>query len=216
MFSEKYAKHYEMFNRSKPYKQEIEFVYSWAGEPKKILDLGCGIAHYWKYYPKAVKISGLEKSKEMINRSPYHDRIANYDVTEAIACAWEKVDLVTALFDVINYIPVHNWWDRLPLKKGGYYIFDLWNADKVKKDGFRKTVKVVDGVTRVITPVLVGGGVVDLKIEVMNGWAIEHTEMHRLYIYDRKTIEKFCGDSFEIEEVKETESWQQWLKLRRK
>lgn len=210
LFDEKYSKHYDMFNRSKPYKQEIEFVYQWAGEPKSIFDIGAGTASYWKYYPKTVKLSGIDKSEAMAKGK----NIVIGDVTEHKFTG--NVDCVTALFDVINYIPVHNWWERLPLRKGGVFIFDIWHADKVRKDGFRKTVKVVEGITRVITPLLCDGGVVDLKIEVMNGMGVEHTEMHRMYIYDRKMIEKFCGDSFEIEEVKETESWMQWWKLRRR
>lgn len=206
-----YAKDYDLFNQDKNYKEEVKFVYKWAEKPKSILDIGCGTASYWKYFPKTVKLTGVEKSKQMISQSKYHDRIACYDVTEAIPCAWESVDCAIALFDVLNYIPKHNWWAKLPIKKGGFFIFDIWNSDKANCEGFKKTVRAICDKVRVIEPVGRDGNRIDLKIDVDGD-----TEVHPMYLYDKRMIEKFCGDEFEIVEVKETETWQQWWKLKRK
>ena len=209
---DKYAQYYDALNAEKPYKKEIDFVYAWAGRPKRILDIGCGTAEYWKHFPSEAQVSGLEKSREMINRSKYHHRIANYDVTKAIASAWERVDLVTALFDVINYIPRHDWWKRLPLKKGGSFIFDIFDDKKVWEEGFKKTTKEINGVFREITPIRFTGKYVDLKISVTNGEE-SFSEEHRLYIYSEEDIEKFCGKDFELVSTRTTDTWQKYYKL---
>lgn len=216
MFSN-YAKFYETFNRDKPYKKEIEFVYNWADKPKFLLDLGCGTANYWEYFPEECFVNGLERSEEMINiASRTKIGIFQGDILEIKKSPLKiEYDCVTALFDVINYLPRHDWWRDMPLRKYGSFIFDVFDKEKVEKDGFTKTVKTVGDSTRTITPLDYDGKEVKLQIEVENS-EVSFREIHTMYLYSRKDIEDFCARSFEIMDVKTTPKWQRWYKLVKK
>ncbi len=213
MFARDYAAYYGIFNSDKPYGDEIEFVYKWAENPDSIFDIGCGLGDYWKHYPEEVKILGVERSLAMISQSSRYKNIIcaeieNYKPDRIFDCA-------TALFDVINYIPKHDWWKNIPIKKGGYFIFDIWDKEKVDKDGFKRTQKTVGPATRTIQPIFYAGKTVSLEITVEAEGKV-YNENHAMLVWSHEDIEKFCGEEFEIVETKETESWQKWYKLRRK
>jgi hypothetical protein len=211
MFAKNYAKLYDCINSGKAYKDEIDFVYKWAGKPKSIFDIGPGTASYWCYYPENVILKGLDKSREMakFNQNVECGDIESYRTTK-------RYDCVTALFDVINYIPEHDWWKHIPVKKGGYFIFDIWNKKKVAKDGFKPTHKMVGKVERKITPMEYDGEKVHLHIEVFGDVIGNIEEEHIMYLYDEQDIMDFCGEHFEIVEMKDTNTWQQWFKCKRK
>ena len=204
---DKYAQYYDIINSDKNYKKDIDFVYTWAGKPKSVLDIGCGTASYWKYYPKQLIINGVEKSLPMMYgcRNVVCADITTKRIGGEYECA-------TALFDAMNYIPKHDWWKNLPIRKGGSFIFDIWDDKKVWTDGFKKTKKEVNGVTREITPIRFTGKYVDLKISVTYGEQ-SCVEEHRLYIYSEEDIEKFCGKEFELVSTRTTDTWQKYYKL---
>lgn len=206
-----YSQYYNIFNSEKPYKKEIEFVYAWAEKPKSIFDIGAGTGNYWKYYPKGTDIFGIDKSRDMANQSKH---IATADITK-YRHTKEVFDCATALFDVINYIPKHDWWKHIPVKKGGYFIFDIWDKNKVDNDGFQMTSKTIKGVFRKIIPIDYNGKSVDLTIDF--GDSSGHSqETHRMYVYSREDIIRFCGKEFEIVSVKPTKRWQTWYLCKRK
>ena len=217
MFDNNYSKYYDLFNSNKPYKKEIQFVYKWAEKPTWIFDIGAGTASYWKYYPKDCYILGIEKSQEMIELAKHPKSIFCEDIMTYQHCEslHGRFGCVTALFDVMNYIPKHDWWKNLPLDRGGYFIFDIWDKEKVDKDGFQLSFKMKDGVSRTIIPIKYDGKKVDLEIEVV-GKDLEFKEKHTMYLYSQADIKKFCGDEFEIVEVKPTKKWQTWIKLKRR
>lgn len=214
MFDKDYARYYELFNSDKPYENEIKLVYDLAERPKKILDIGCGTAHYWKYFPKETIIFGVEKSEYMARLARIKDAIEVIDITKR-PIMLKPMDCVTALFDVLNYIPKHGWWKNLPLKKGGFYVFDVWNTEKVELEGFLPTVKKKDGVLRLIHPTRVDKKSVDLAVDIFDGKKIFH-ERHKMYLHSHEDIVKFCGKHFEVVDVKYTNTWQTFYKLRRK
>lgn len=214
MFNKCYSQYYELFNKDKKYKKEIELVYKLAGEPKRILDVGCGTANYWKYFPTNAFLIGVEKSEAMKNLSKHRDYILTEDIKD-YKSKLTNFNAVTALFDVVNYIPKHDWWKNLPLEKGGSFVFDIWDKEKVDKDGFKQTVKTVGDVTRTITPVVYDGKKVTLNVAIMDN-GLMFQEMHTMYVWSIKDIEKFCGNEFEITEVKETKHWQCWVKCVKK
>lgn len=205
MFKE-YAKYYDKIYKDKPYKKEIEFVYNWANKPKSILDLGCGTASYWKYYPKETLMLGIEQSKEMKKQSKYAYKIALADFTKLnMKSYFKNIDCVTALFDVVNYTKSLNWIKKLPLKKDGVFIFDMWEYDKVIEDGF--SFKKTNGRT------IYGereGREVNMYISI-NGVA----EEHKMYLHSREDLINACGNKFLIESVGPTKTWQTWYKLRK-
>lgn len=210
MFS-KYAQYYDLFNSDKPYKKEIDFVYDWAERPSSIFDIGCGTANYWQYYPKETTLLGIDKSSSMISKD---ERIIHGDIAK-LGKIRARFYLATALFDVLNYIPRHDWWKNIPLREDGYFIFDTWDKEKVLKDGFKETSKTINGVSREITPLYWDNKNVFLRIDVSDGHN-HFCEEHRMFLHSHEDILKFCGDEFEVMEVKPTKTWQTWYKLRRK
>jgi len=214
MFSKPYADLYELLNRQKNYKQEIEFIWSWARRPKKIIDIGCGTANYWKYYPKGTELKGIDKSEYMIDVSEHKTNIMHGDISE-IKSITGKYELATALFDVISYIPNNDWWKYLPLNSGNYFIFDMWDEEKINKEGFKDTVRIIGNIKRTIKPISFTGDKVILKVHVI-GPGFEVNEIHEMNIYSLDDIFEFCGEEYEIVDVKKTDSWRTWVKLKRK
>lgn len=214
MFAQRYAKYYDSFYRDKPYKKEINFVYKWAGKPMSIFDIGCGTAKYWIYYPPGTRLMGIDSSLDMVNRAQ-DKRITCAGAENYSLVGYEKFDCATALFNVINYISRHDWWKNIPLKKGSYFIFDILDRKKVNKEGFKQTIKAIDGILRIITPL--GPNKKEVKLNVtIAGRDIEDTELHKMYVYSESDIKRFCGRQFEIVDKKGTKTWQTWYKLRRK
>ena len=218
MFAKTYAKYYDLLNSDKPYKKECAFVYKWAEKPKSIFDIGAGTGNYWKYYPSDVDMFGVDNSPEMTDRASelicivYGD-IMRYKLHSQIhPCGY---DCATALFNVINYIPKHDWWaENINLKKGGYFIFDVWDKKKVDTSGFRMTIKSKSGITRIINPLSYDGKRVKLNVTLASA-DFEETELHTMYIYNEAEIKRFCGRQFKIVDKKETKTWQTFYKLRR-
>ena len=210
-FNSKYSQHYDLFNSDKPYEKEIKFVYEWAQKPKWIFDIGCGTGSYWKYYPKDVQVLGVDKSRSMAQRARHAvcADITKYKHKRRFECA-------TALFDVLNYIPIHDWWGNIPVDKGGYFIFDIWDKKKVERDGFRQTTKSVDGFIRVINPTKVDEKSVDLDIYFYDDMDQEFLEKHKMYLWDQDDVVTFCGSAWELVDIKATETWQSWYKCRRR
>jgi hypothetical protein len=84
--------------------------------------------------------------------------------------------------------------------------------EKVKKEGFETTNKIIGGVNRVIVPNRKFADRVDLDIIVDNNGELI-TETHNMFIYTKMDIIRFCGNSFKIVDIVKTNSWQIWYKL---
>lgn len=217
MFQESYARQYDLLNKAKRYDLEIPFVYDWARQPRRVLDLGCGTASYWNLFPRNVQINGLEKSKAMRDLSLYKKSIILGDICKMNFDMLYGYDLVTMLFNVINYLPDLAWLDLLPVKKGGYFIFDAYDYEKVKKSGFSETKRQIGNLIRTIKPTKVNSKKVRLDIQVENpDCDLMHEESHDQYLWSDKDIEKSSQRSFDIVETKTTDTWQKWYKLRKK
>lgn len=213
MFAKHYAKYYELLNQWKPYKQEIEFVYGWANNPERIFDIGCGTGEYWKHYPKNTYLCGVEKSFAMIEKVFEEKGIVNANIEDYESNA--TFDCATALFNVINYIPQHRWWHKLPIEKDGFFIFDIWDKEKVDKDQFTKRTITFGNITRTITPLKYDGKMVELDVRVDDDGVV-FTEHHRMFVYSEEDIQEFCTDQFVIDKIKKTKDWQTWYRLKRK
>ena len=127
----------------------------------------------------------------------------------------EGFDLVTALFDVVNYIPTLDWMQHVPLKQYGSLIFDIWDTEKIKKEGFEKTERIAGGINRTVTPVYEGAKGVAFEITLETDEGV-FKEIHDMYLYSEKDIRKATESTFDIVEIRPTDSWQTWYKLRKK
>lgn len=224
MFEKKYSHYYDLFNSDKPYKDEIKFVYEWAEKPKSIFDIGAGTASYWKHYPQSVKLSGIERSAEMIQQKVGRGVLNQGDVM-TLGRPKKKYDCATALFDVLNYMPNLDWIDRIPVKRHGFFIFDVWDTDKIRREGFSVRTKKVGDFVRRITPLddsgkpitgsrFVPTDHVNLLIEVCAG-RISFKEKHTMYLHTMGDIERACGDDYIVMDTRATDTWQRWYKLAR-
>lgn len=212
MFAKPYAKLYDKFYEKKPYKKEIEFVYRWAGKPKSIFDIGCGTASYWKFYPQATKLVGIDMSRAMAlaARGVICGDITEYRPGGTFDCA-------TALFDVVNYISNFDWWKNIPIEKGGLFIFDVWDKEKVSRDGFRETNLKIGDASRRITASYYDGYSVDLRVGLVLENGRRYTETHTMFLHSQQDIEAACkAHGFTIVDMKKTRTWQTWYKLRKK
>lgn len=218
MFAQHYATYYDLLNQDAHSKEEVDFVYTLAGRPLSILDIGCGTANYWQYFPDGIDIVGLEKSEAMTGQVS-KGVIVREDVTtytNGTNILFPKpFDCALSLFDAMNYIEDHRWWAHLPLRPGGAFIFDIWDKAKVDREGFRQTKKIVGGITRTITPLSYDGKIVKLEILVdhADGW---FTEIHTMYVLSRADIIQFCGNEFDLIKTIHTDRWKTWYKLVRK
>lgn len=213
MFAEHYAKHYDLLNKNKPYRHEVEFIYLWAQMPKRILDLGCGTANYWNFFPSGVLINGIEKSIDMRKLSRYTRSIILGDICKMDYGQLYPYDLAMALFDVVNYAPNLSWIEKLPVKRGGFFIFDI--LEKKKDEKFERTERSMGNLKRIIQPrpQIKNKVTLDIFLESDSG---TEKETHDLFLWTEKDIKKAAGTAFDIVETKETESWQKWYKLRKK
>ena len=209
----RYAEVYNLINQGKPYKKECEFILQWANLPLNILDVGCGTAKYWEHFP--CEMVGIEKSQEMINQSPYSDRIINADIMSMTnSDEVDKFECATALFDVVNYIPSLAWIKKLPIKKGGLFIFDLWDLNKIDRDGFKDTKRIEGNCTREIVSLRTSRKKVTLIIKVTVGDK-QFTEEHKMNLFSESDIFWAANKVFKIKEIKFTDTWQTWYLLQR-
>lgn len=220
MFNKNYAQYYDLFNKNKPYKKEIQFVHEWAKKPKSIFDIGCGRASYWQFYPKYVQLLGIDSSRAMAhgNKDVVIADIQNYRTKK-------RFEAVTALFDVLNYIEHHGWWKNIPIELGGYFIFDIWDKEKVDRNGFRKTQRAIGDLIRTVYPFRLKNRV-ELRIEIEEKLIdstsgielLNHlcTEYHRMILHSHEDIHSYAkAGGFKIVDVKPTKKWQIWYKLRK-
>lgn len=210
MFDEHYARAYDALNDGKDYIAEAAFVYNWAGRPRTILDLGCGTARHWQYYPPHVLMRGIDASRNMRGQAGKPNHITIGDIRDIEYGLFAPFECVTALYDVVNYVDDLSWVDRLPLKRGKFFIFDIWDYDKIKRDGFEKRRKAIKGFDRTITPHIKTKRKVLLDVQC-NGMA----ERHDMTLWTLDDINA-CATKYNLTDIKFTSTWQLWVKLQRK
>lgn len=148
---ESYAEYYNIFNVSKAYEEEVDFVVSqfeskYQSKPN-LLDLGCGTGvHALAFAKRNWQVLGVDISPKMLeiaNRRrakisgtlSQHLKFEEGDV-RTFRCE-EKFDVVTSLFHVASYQTITGDLDRLietaklHLKPNGILIFDYWYGPAV-------------------------------------------------------------------------------------
>jgi hypothetical protein len=220
-FAKKYVENYELIYKDKPYQEEAEFVYDWANKPKTIVSLGCGLGKHEQYWCKHCKVIGIDGSKEMIKRAYKHPNITYLNKSiEYKSLNIPYKDCVVAMFNVLGYVLLEDCISYLPIKKGGYFIFDVWDASKfiisppkieVKKFGFKYRLAVPEKISKRL---------IKINYFIVNQTPeediLESFETHYVEGYFKKDIEDLCKkQGYRIVSIKPTKNWKVWYKLQK-
>ena len=214
-----YAKYYQLIYHDKPYKQEAEFVYKWADYPKTILELGCGQGQHAQYWCKKSKIVGIDSSREMLKNAYQHPNIkylcSPVEVLEKVKLP--IVNCVYAIFNVMGYCLLEQTLPYLPLKLGGCFIFDVWDAPKIHQQPPLPKVKYFPFGYRVAIPDQITKRVLRIDFIIVEQGEIQAFESHYVQGYFRQDIEKLCKlHNYKIIGFKPTDTWTTWYRLEKK
>lgn len=213
-----YAKYYNLIYADKPYEREAEMLYEWAGYPQTILEIGCGTGRHAQYWCKHAKIVGIDASKEMIKHAYIHPNIKYYTRIQPVL--HKQFDCVMAIFNVVGYlgmIKFSNWLQYLPLKKEGVFIFDVWDAEKMKNDDPKPTLKYFKGGYRVAVPHILTKRFLRIDIFVVVNDQLAVFERHFAMGFFRRDIDILSKEhGYTISAVKNTPTWTKWYKLKKK
>lgn len=119
-------------------------------QPKNVLDIYCGAANFLAEMQKAgIACYGTEGSKAFIrfNQARYKDMIFYNAENLADFGTKQKFDLVTCIYDLVNYLEIYADWEEFfkkvyaQMNKGGMFMFDFntkkrlsdWNEVKYEQ-----------------------------------------------------------------------------------
>jgi SAM-dependent methyltransferase len=134
----KLASYYDTIYADKNYSKEVDFIeecFRKYDKPKYLLEIGCGTGNYTKIFSeRGYKITGIDLSADMLEvaRSKCDCNFINSDVRTLDL--ERKFDCCLALFAVIGYVTDNSELanvfrrTRIHLKRGGLFIFDVWNG----------------------------------------------------------------------------------------
>ena len=155
-FKEDYVKYYDLFNESKDYKKEVDFlekVFKKYSDVKDVLDLGCGTGIHSRHLAsRGYMVSGIDISKEMINIAKLK-RASNTEFFSGNMTCFslnKKFDACITMFAVIGYLTKNKQVEaylnsvKKHLKKNGLLILDCWNGLGVMHDLPKSRIKEVE------------------------------------------------------------------------
>ena len=217
-----YAKYYNLIYQNKDYKKEANFVYHWANKPKTILEIGCGTGrHIYYLAPKVEQIIGTDASLEMLTWAYMHTKKFEnvryiFNKTDKKLSDLPQVDCVMALFNVMGYCLLEQTLPHLPLKQGGYLVFDIWDASKFIKYPPIPKVKYFGLGYRVAIPEQISKRLLRIDYIIVERKEVKVFERHFVQGYFRKNIEQLCKlHNYKIVATKSTKNWTIWYKLRK-
>jgi len=217
-----YAKYYNLIYSTKNYKSEAEFVFNWANKPKTIIEIGCGTGrHIYHLAPKVEQIIGTDASLEMLSLAYIHTKKFKnvryiFNKTDKKLLDLPKVDCAMALFNVMGYCFLEECLPHLPLKRGGYFIFDIWDASKFKQYPPVPKVKYFGLAYRVAIPKQISKRLLRIDYIIVEGKEVKVFERHFVQGYFQKDIEQLCKlHNYKISDIKPTKEWTCWYKLQK-
>lgn len=212
-----YAKYYNFLYAAKPYKQEADFVYKWADEPKTILELGCGTGQHAKYWiNKADIIYAVDSSQKMLNKAFKHPKIKYMCIPLQDLDYETKFNCVFALFNVMGYALLEFSLGKIPIAKNGIFIFDIWDASKFKKYPPIPKVKHFGLGYRVAVPEQISKRLLKINYIIVENKQVQAFEKHFVQGYFKQDIEQLCKlHNYKIIDIKPTKTWTVWYKLQK-
>lgn len=218
-FAKKYSENYDLIYADKPYQKEANFVYKWAKYPKNILSLGCGTGKHEQYWAKYCQVIGVDGSKDMLKLACQHPNIfyRNMKIDYKLK-SLDPADCVVAMFNVLGYILLEDVIQYINIKKGGYFIFDVWDASKFKKSPPQLEIKRFGLKYRVAVPKMISKRLVKINFFIVNETpekdVFESFESHYVEGYFKRDIQALCKlHGYRIVAVKPTKTWTIWYKL---
>ncbi len=150
VFKKEYANVYDSLYQNKDYEKECDFIeeiFKKHGKTvKTILDLGCGTGgHALVLAKRGYKVAGVDRSKDMLNaarrKAEKAALIINFHRSSIQDLKLNRAfDAVVSMFAVMSYqtgneeLALACKKARQHLKKGGLFIFDVWNGLAVMTD----------------------------------------------------------------------------------
>ncbi len=148
VYQRNYAKHYDLFNKSKDYEFEAKFLkdimirFDKSTDGLKILNLGCGTGmHDRKLIDLGFQVTGVDQSAEMIEIAKQKVPEAKYIVGDMSEFDLnEKFDVVICMFSSLGYLTeqdqINSFFESVAnhLVDEGLLILDAWNGLGIVKD----------------------------------------------------------------------------------
>ena len=152
MFS-KYAKIYDLFNKNKNYKKEINYLLKLIKSLnlknlKDLLDVGCGTGLHAAYLKKKkFNVCGVDISNEMLRiAKKQNPKIVFKNINSKLN---KQFQICYSFFHVVSYLntdkKLNNFFKyiSLALVNNGYFIFDFWHKPSVIKDPPKEKFKLI-------------------------------------------------------------------------
>lgn len=159
LFGEEYSSAYDHLYRDKNYEKECDFIETFFPKrPSKvssILDLGGDTGgHYIILSQRGYNISGVDRSKEMINIAKrktdnlnLHIDFINSDINNIDLN--KRFDVIISMFSVINYQTTNETLSEFcrvvkkHLKEDGIFMFDVWYGPAVLSQKPKECIREV-------------------------------------------------------------------------
>jgi SAM-dependent methyltransferase len=212
---DRYAQYYELFCREKNYADEVDYVdalikkYA-VGEPKTILDLGCGTGgHAVLLAQKGYHVTGVDRSDTMLaiaEEKKSQMRVA-VELQQGDICTVDllkRFDIAIAMFAVMGYQTTNEAFESAlrnaakHLNPGGLLIFDAWFGPAVIAQKPQDKVLIIEkgsgSVIRLTRPNLdIISQTVDVNFTVLhvdNDAILNRVdEMHKMRFFFTKELE---------------------------
>jgi SAM-dependent methyltransferase len=219
IFGAGYAGAYDRIYGEKEYERECdllaELFRTHAGQPvRSVLDLGCGTgSHAVRLAERGFRVVGVDASGAMLARAREKARAPGAGAALAFVesdvrgfRSPETFDAVLMMFAVLGYLTSEDDLAaglatvRGHLSPGGLFVFDVWYAPAVEREGPSRRARVVGidergELRRVVTGELepearVCRVSIALERDVAGACVTEASELHRMRYFDRADLER--------------------------
>lgn len=212
-----YAKYYDLIYADKDYEGEAEMVWKWAKEPNTILDLGIGTGQHAKWWSERTSVVwGIDNSDEMIKRALKTAPLAIIKNGKIEDEKWKNQIFccVAAMFNVMGYLSSLNF--NIPVKKGGYFIFDCWDYRKVLKTPPTVRRKVFGKYTRISIPTMLFPWEVMVEFFILKKDKCVAYERHMVCTYKKSyLVMKLKEKGFKLIATRQGQGWVRWYKFQK-